>query len=122
MTAREIAVSALAILAEPESSLQDFSDTIIPVMNIMLPEMWEINDGLRRARGKAPEPLPKISALEDDVPYEEELCRSCMPYGLASKMIFDDDDMAKVQYLQSMYVSAMGEFAKAMPCDVEDVY
>ncbi|WP_101908872.1 hypothetical protein [Marasmitruncus massiliensis] len=123
MTAKEVYSAALTLLLETEQTAGDYDNFAIPFLNILLPETFKTNNLLREIREKEPlTEIPKVENLTDDIPYEPELLRTAIPYGLAAKLVYDDNDMSKVSYFSSMYESAVNSFSEMLPQEVEDVY
>ena len=123
MTGREIYKGALARLFETEQTAGDYNTFALPLLNILLPELLGVNNQLRSIQGKEEMPAaPLLSSLEDDLEYEEPLCRAALPFGLAAKLLFDDNDNQKISYLNAAYVNAVNALTKVTPEQVKDVY
>ena len=124
MTGREVYSAALALLFETPYSAQEYYEQFaLPVLNILLPELYSADCGLKQVRGKEPlaEP-PQLSGLDQELPYEPELCQNALPYGLCAKLVYDDGEMNKVGYFQNLYVNAVNSLTQVLPHQIEDVY
>lgn len=123
MTAKEVYSTALALLFETEESAGDYNAYALPLLNLLLPELFDINNSILQAEGidklKA---IPQLENLEDEIPYDERLLRNALPYGLAAKLVYDDNDMGKVGYFQQLYVNAVNSFLRIQPEMVVDIY
>ena len=123
MTGREIYENALALLFEDEATAGDYNTFALPLLNMLLPELLGVNNQLRIVRGKMPiQEAPSLESLEDTLPYEEELCRSALPFGLACRLVYDDNDLQKVAYFNAAYVNAVNALSQTQAQPVEDVY
>lgn len=123
MTANEVHEAALSLLFENRATAGDYNTFALPLLNLMLPELLETENAIRRVAGeKELDQAPKIDSLEEEIPYDERLLRGALPYGLAAKLVYDDGDMSKVGYFQQLYVNAVNSFAQIVPEQVVDVY
>lgn len=121
MTGQQLYQHTLALMFEEDC--EAYAAELVALINILLAEVSPTNNSIRKAKGKQPlSPPPRIASLEEDLPLEEELLLAALPYGLAAKLIYDDNDMNKVGYYQGLYVSAIKEAARLIPSSVKDVY
>lgn len=123
MTAKQVLDAALSLLFETGATAGDYTAFSLPLLNLLLPELLSLENGRRDAEGaKRLEEAPELLSLDDEIPYSRTLLRSVLPYGLAAKLVYDDNDMGKVSYFQQLYVNAANTFAQAVPETVVDVY
>lgn len=123
MTAQQVYSAALALLFETEGSAGDYNIYALPLMNLLLPELFDVNNSILKAEGKIPlTDIPVLSSLSENIPYDEKLLRSSLPYGLAAKLVYDDNDMEKVGYFHQLYVNSVNSFLKLQPEMVVDIY
>jgi len=123
MTGKEVYLAALALLFETEETAGDAEDHAPSLINALLGDLFSINNMLREEAGKERLlEIPALSSLTEDVPYEDKLVRGCMPYGLAARIVYDDDDMAKVDYFTQLYAAAANAFSRARSRRIKDVY
>lgn len=88
---QEIYTYALALMYENLKNTKDYDQYLIPMMNILLAENFELNNNNRKAYGKEPlTEIPKVTAKSDIVPYEPIFCRQILPLGLAASFFVDD--------------------------------
>ncbi len=101
---------------------QRYSELFIPTLNMCLQDTFIYNNAIRTNNGAEPlEEVPKIASLEDDVPYEERLLGSVLPYGVAGAMLFEDNPgLAAVYRNRYEYERTQPTFAQFEA--VEDVY
>jgi len=104
MTVYELLTAAAALFFETD--LSGYCDLALPFVNMLLNECFETNNRIRRRNGK--EGLlsaPVLTNLYEVIPYEEQLVRLALPYGLAAKLIYDEQDSARMNYFMSEYTS-----------------
>ena len=95
----------------------------LPLLNLLLPELFDINNSILQAEGiDKLKVIPQLENLDDEIPYDERLLRNALPYGLAAKLVYDDNDMGKVGYFQQLYVNAVNSFLRIQPEMVVDIY
>jgi len=124
MTATEIYIAALGLLGESSSSMGDYEEeVVVQKINIMLPEVFPYNQQMREQMGKAPlSDCPKIEALTEDIPFESIIVRMALPYGLASKLAYDDDEAGKASYFNSMMTITLQSMTPFIPGSITDCY
>lgn len=108
MTAKQLIQASLALFND--NNLELYSTTGLPCLNLLLGELFELNNRLRQASGL--ERLTEIPQLENDseqVPYQPQLLYGALPYGLAAKLFLDDRDTGVLSYLQQQYDRAVAE-------------
>lgn len=123
MTALQLLNGALALLGTTSTLSPDYSQYALPLINLLIAETFDVNNTIRLYKQKEElAEIPSISTLEDTMPTEEELNRSAFIYGLCSKLLLNDDDMARVSYFQNMCASEIDAAVKGVPRGVIDVY
>ena len=92
MTGTELYTRAIALLGLRESEVKYYEELALECLNQLLDDhLWEQNalcaakgvDGLTTA--------PEMSALTQNIPYEENMVRECFPYGLAAMLVAEED-------------------------------
>ncbi len=102
MTVYELLTTAAALFFETD--LSAYQEVALPLANMVTDECFEANNRLRRAAGKKPLPQPpRLTDLQETIPYEENLLRLVMPYGLAAKLIYDEQDSVRLNYFVNEY-------------------
>lgn len=120
MTAENLFYSALALLQEDAERYEEY---YLSVLNTLLSETYEINQHLRRSKGlNVLKDIPVLDMDGDEIPYEEELVRSALPYGLASRISLDDNDVSKCQFLHNVYAININALNKGYATAVADCY
>lgn len=114
---------ALSHLGESPESASDYAGYSVSALNILLVECFDIENSIREAAGKEklPEP-PFLTDLDEDIPYDAQMLTACISYGLAAKLILEDDDYSKFNYFNGMYVQGQTRYKKAIEGPILDVY
>lgn len=121
MTVLELLQRALRLLFETDDT--DYRDPAIGFVEELLAETLGENNFLRQRAGKEPlDEIPLIESLETEIPWEQPLLLTVLPYGLASKIVYDDMDMDKVLYWQNRYAAALASVCGVRLEQIEDVY
>jgi hypothetical protein len=122
MTAHTLLDNALALILTSSSQTPEYTDHALPVINMLLAETEGYNNMIRIHKGKGEKTGLVILSMEDELPCEQELALSALPNGLCSKLLMDDDDLAKVAYFQNQYAAACEMAAMCVSHAVTDVY
>ncbi|MBR5559010.1 MAG: hypothetical protein IKU72_02040 [Oscillospiraceae bacterium] len=108
MTVYELLTAAAALFFETD--LSAYSEIALPFVNMILNECFEANNRIRRRSGKESlTTVPVLTSLYEQVPYEERLVRLALPYGLAAKLIYDEQDSARMNYFLSEYANRVNQ-------------
>lgn len=124
MTGKEIYYAALALTGEPKSSETDYdTDVVVGQINVMMPEIHEVNQALRKKAGEVMlTEIPSIQSLEEDIPLAPVLARTVIPYGLAAKLLINDDELSKAAYYNGMFTNTLNQFDSAELDMMVDLY
>lgn len=121
MTGNEVLKFALALMGEDESAAADYAGYSISQLNILLSEVFPVANSLLPEESKLLLPV-QINTLKDTILYPDRLLRECVSYGLAAKLVLEDGDYSRFNYLNSMYIEAQNSLQKAEKLMVYDVY
>ena len=125
MTCNEVYTMALSLLPSNSTENDELRQYIPAWINLAMRETIETENGLRRfnndPRGILEAP-PKISGMDEVIPYSYELSEYAFPYYLASIMCKDDDDSYWAQDYRTRFIVAVGEANRYISGKVEDVY
>lgn len=114
---RDVYNTALALMAENPQDATDYEEQVVPLVNLMLWELHDINNILREWAGLKPLGSPQTVKTMDDILYlEAELTIGTLPYGLAAKLILDDD-ANKAAYFNEEYMEKKERNTKAVWID-----
>ena len=120
MTAQKIYELASSFLYETDDEDADSKKFAVGFLNILLMETFPCENSIREFRGLEPlkEP-PMISSLDEDIPYQPELTRVALPYGLASWYFQEGMDNFQAENYRSKYLAAVMDASKINPGTVE---
>ena len=106
MTVNDLFLNALPIFAETDASDSDYQALAIPHTNMCLAETFEVNNRMRMRAGLDPfTKIPSVSSMDDEIPYEEKLVRLALPYGLAEKLYFDEENDGRLSMFKQEYAN-----------------
>ena len=120
MTAQKIYELASSFLYEIDDEDADSKKFAVGFLNILLMETFPCENSIREFRGLEPlkEP-PMISSLDEDIPYQPEITRVALPYGLASWYFQEGMDNFQAENYRSKYLAAVMDASKINPGIVE---
>ena len=110
MNGNEVLKLAYDILSESEADNADFTGFAPGILTVLLAETFAANNNLRLSKGlKELTEMPLITAetMTEDLPYEQELLLTALPYGICEKYADSDGDTARTGYFNSLYVNAV---------------
>ena len=120
-TVQELYDLAKATMFEKPTS-KDYDNYIIPWLNVLLQENFNLNNHLRLKHDEDElEDCPWMESMDDEVPYEVEMCREILPYGLAANF-FIDDDLSKYDILHRYYENMQSKYSWGVEEKIEDAY
>lgn len=121
MTYGELLDGALGVL---EYSDRQGRETFARGMtDLVLAELWDLNNRLRLAAGKEPlETVPRCESFDAEVPYEEELVRRDMLLGLICRLVADEEDRTLHNFYSVEYEIAKRSHRDRTTLTVEDHY
>ena len=118
MTVKELYELTKSLMFEKKTS-KDYDNYYIGNINVILMENFDLNNQLRKFKGKEVlEKAPIIEQDEDDLEYEEEICREVLSNGLACKF-FIDDDLSKFNIFNTFYLNAQAKYIRFVPIESE---
>ena len=104
MDGNELLKRAMALYAETDTNDEDVKALSVPYINMVLAETFDVNNRMRQYAGKEPlESIPEITALDETIQYEDKLVKLALPYGLAAKLYFDEDDNPRLTMFLQEY-------------------
>ncbi len=65
-----------------------------------------------KTRGIDIDPLPRLETIEDNVDLEDNICMGVLPYGLAARLLGQEDN-AMSSYFSQLYYSGLGSAAES---------
>lgn len=123
MVVRDVLTAALALMFETEGTAPDYVEKAPAILNVLVPEVFDVNNGLRVWKGLAPlAEWPEYQSLNDDVILEPELCRAALPYGMATNLLLGDEEEARALNYNAKYADAVNACVRLRPEQILDVY
>ena len=121
LTYGELLDRALGIL---EYSDRQGRETFAKEMtDLVLAELWDINNRLRLAKGlPALEEIPCVNDFSDEIPYENELARRDLILGLVCRLSADEEDSSLHNFYSTEYAIAKREHRDRTELVVDDFY
>lgn len=121
MTVQELYKLTKNLMFEKSTS-KDYDNYYMDNINVLLSENFDLNNHVREFQGKEPLLIyPVMTSKEDELPYEDAVCREVLPYGLAANF-FIDDDLSKFSIFNNKYINAKSTVTKYIPRKIKDVY
>ena len=121
MTYGELLDRALGILEY--SDRQGREKFAKEMTDIVLAELWDINNRLREEKDLPPlEDIPCVGSFEDVIPYEEEIVRRDLILGLVCRLSADEEDSSLHNFYSAEYALAKREHRDRTELIVEDFY
>lgn len=122
MTAQKLLDNALALILTSSAITPEYSACAVPLMNQILAEMAPYDNMIRAEHGLPRQDGMFILGLGDELPCQDRLASAAMPYGLAAKLLIDDDELAKAAFFHNQYISACEMAAGWQAAPVKDCY
>ena len=121
MTVNDIYTHSLSFLSETPEGDDYLENYVVPWVNTLLVESFA-TEQLIRKRKKLPElpAIPRVYALEDEIPYQDELLILCLPYGLAAQMFIDDDNYYLYQDFRGRFIDSLNEMGKTLEIQIRE--
>lgn len=114
MKAEEILDMVMGLMFSEQSEKDEYRALFFPILNVILAECFRENNALRRKKGK--ESLTEIPVATDEnteIPYETELLRAMIPYGIAANLYSEDDENGITNVYREKYATMRAEIADA---------
>lgn len=122
MTGSELYRHALALMSLTSVRAKGYEELALPILNELLADCFAVNNTLREEGGLSPlEEVPRMASLTGEIPFEEELCRRVLPFGLASMLLLEDDG-GRSQWLYERYEHARSQTGRALFEQIESAY
>ena len=92
-------------------------------VNLAMAETFEIENSIRLSRAEEPlAEIPRVTSLNDEIPYDKSIVDSAFLYFVASLAAKDDDSDYWAQDYRARYISAVNEASKYLQKTIKDVY
>ena len=119
MKADKIFDTVIGLMFSDQKDKSNYESMFCPILNLITAECFTVNNILRRRNELEPlTEIPFAEDLEDDIPYEDEMLRKIMPYGIAAQLYSEDDEngitnVYREKYMQMLLEIGYAEFMEA---------
>lgn len=112
MTGEQLLKRAAALISETDT--EDYKEIALIQINILLDETWKQNNRMRKAAGLDEMGRADLESLGAEIPWEEELVRNALPWGLAAKLFFEEDDNARLSMFNEEFANRLNACDKGL--------
>ncbi len=90
--AEELYHRSLALIGEiPGAENQIFRERAVPLMNVLLSQLYELDIALRGGKLCPGGIIPQVSHLEETLPFSEAILYTVLPLGLAGLLLMEEE-------------------------------
>lgn len=123
MNALELFNYTVGIAGVEANNAQNFLPTYLPQLNIVLAETFNLENNNRLYKGLSVlDAIPFMTALTDTIPYQDNIVRNVLPFGVLTYLQLADDEVLKTGFYQSRYADNLRLEGKLIRVDIEDYY
>lgn len=123
MKAQNIYEIASSFLYEVDGEDTDSKKFAVGFLNILLQETLNCENSIRLWKDmETLDEAPFLTSLNDDIPYQPELTRVALPYGLASWYFQEAMDNFQAENYRNKYLAAVAEAGKVNDGIAVDMY
>lgn len=126
ITARDVYEAACALASQDPGDSPELEQFAPSWLDTLVYEALAFENMRRKYEGDLSRPplpdAPRIESLDDEIPYDDEICRIALPYGLASQIFKDDQEEYQAQDFRGRFINALAETMKTAGESVVDVY
>jgi len=102
-TAREVYRRSLALMGEEEGENSTvFEGRWIPLVNVLLGEVYEIDLAMKGREGAVGKTVPQLTSPEEEIWMEEPIVFSLLPLGLAA-LLLGETEPERASFFQQLY-------------------
>lgn len=108
MTVSELLTEAAALMHEEDARLYEaFAPSFV---NLVQAELFEVNNRIRKAKGKTvPETPQRVAGLSDEIDCEPELSGTALVFGVLARIFADEDNNPHLSMYKQEYANAVNE-------------
>lgn len=104
---------------------KEYKNKTVGLLNILLPECYLASDTYATTAGSRTRPtLPLLTAMTDEIPLDDAVCRNVLPFGLAS-LFFGAENNPLASFYQQKYQENLAHLKATVPATISaitDVY
>ena len=102
------------------SETRDYRQRTPGIVTILIGELYHYSD-TREIKEPGKRPLcPPVSSLEDELGLDDFLCRSVLPYGLAARLLLDENPPAAAFY-EREYTEMLLKYGFRVPAQFDPI-
>lgn len=123
MTVKECYEEAVAFLPEVPEDNTEMQRHMVNWCNVLLADSLNYENIYRGINKIAELPKPlRVTAQDDEIPYNEKLVSMAFPYGMARFIFRENDDIAGSHEYYTLYATALAEATPLEFSEITDVY
>lgn len=123
MTGTELFNLTTGVMGIPSANATSYVDTIIPQINMILAQTFNLENNNRAYIGTAVlATIPSITALSETLTYQDNVLRNVVVWGLAQLLALSDDDTIKSGFFESRYADNYRLESKFIASDIINYY
>ena len=110
---------ALALIGETGS---DYDGVLMPLVNLLMAEMFAVNNSIRACNGEnVLSEIPVVVNRSDSFVYDRALISEVLPYGLAAKLIIEDN-RSLYNAMNYEYCNRLEKYSRGVATVISDYY
>lgn len=122
MTVKNIYLLSLALMNMTEDDADYEDSTILGMLSVMANEVLDVSNSIAKRTGRnETQNVGVFKTMSENVPLEDKICQSVLPYGLAAKLMLEDDT-TMASYFNAEYNQRLAQYMKPASTSIEDVY
>lgn len=123
MTANELFNQVLAVMSENKSNSSGYSEFFVGMTNQVMAELFPMENSYRQSLGlDGLKEVPVITKMEDVIPYQDNIVRNVMVWGIATLLALGDEENMKAGFYDNKYQTNRNQFNRANYVPIDDVY
>ena len=104
MTGREALARALALMHETDTAA--YEPCACAWLNTVRAELYDVARCRSDRTGSPITALASVSSLDEELPYDEELCARAVPFGLCARIYSEEGDSSMLSLYKQEYAAA----------------
>ena len=104
MKVEELFQLCCGMFGESSDSCQVWRDGFLAMVNGVLAECMDLENGIRLSKGENPVTVPQVvTGFDEMLQYDEKLIRRCIVWGVCTLLATADDDAMKANLFNNKY-------------------
>ena len=123
MTAQQLFDLTVGLMGITPANATSYADVIIPQMNTILTETFNLENTYRQANDIAVlTVIPTVTALTDVLTYQDSVLRNAVCYGIAQLLSVSDGEFAMANFFSDKYESGKRLAKRIVQTEIKDYY